>query len=192
VTDRYLVALRPMPGRHDREIRSVEEHSSRRQVVPGRAFAHTIRWRRAMRDRTQGKCARLAALWGVGKVLQSPRARMGRDAGAGQITGSTVGARTGELTARSMNRTWRAAEGRWVWIPVPQSPTATMRLAMGRFKAECVRPCVRRLSCDGPPRRPECRDCRLSLAGEWSERRDDDRNLERNHPTLAALRPERH
>lgn len=133
MTDRCLAVRYPMWAGTTRGNRSIEEHSSRRQVVPGQAFAH------ATGGGAAGAIARIeeraiGSVWGDGKVLQSPRARVGRCAGAGLVTASAAGARTGEPAARStVGRGGRLTHVgyafRW-----PQPPTATMRAAVAGFK----------------------------------------------------------
>ena len=133
VTDRCLVALRPVMGRHDQVIRSVEEHSSRRRVVPGRAFAHTVGGGAPCAIARIEERA-IGSVWGDGKVLQSPQIPEDRDAGAGLVTARSRGGSYRGARCLSDHRTWRAAEALWVRRPVPQSPMATMRAAMAGFK----------------------------------------------------------
>ena len=89
------------------------------------------------------KSARLAALCGVVKVLQSPQIPEDPDAGAGLVTATAVGARAGEPAARStIERGGRLKRSG----THPLASVARGQRALGlraTVNARCVRYCVR-------------------------------------------------
>jgi hypothetical protein len=99
-------------------------------------------WRRRVSpDRNARKCARMAALWGLVRCM-SPEIREDPDAGAGHVTASAARARAGEPAARSMGRTWRAAEA----LGYASSGLSRPGHHAGRRvrdQARCVHGCVR-------------------------------------------------
>ena len=156
----------PMTGRHDQGIRSVEEHSSRRPMS-GRAFRPSGRVAARLAAIARIEERAIGSVWGVGKVLQSPTARVDLDAGAGQVTASAAGARTGELAARPTVGAWRAAEARGVRTPVASVAHGHDVVRRVARQGHCVRECVRRASPAGG-----------RSAGEPARRSADERELD--------------
>ena len=156
----------PMTGRHDQGIRSVEEHSSRRPMS-GRAFRPSGRVAARLAAIARIEERAIGSVWGVGKVLQSPTAQVDLDAGAGQVTASAAGARTGELAARPTVGAWRAAEARGVRTPVASVAHGHDVVRRVARQGHCVRECVRRASPAGG-----------RSAGEPARRSADERELD--------------
>ena len=144
VRDRPVPARAPpMTGRHDQEIRSVEEHSSRR-AGSSLAEPSPTQWVAARLARSHAsRSARLAAYggWKGASVASSPEGPLRRCwPGHGISRGSSYrGARY-----PFDHRTWRAAEARGVRTPVASVAQEHLAGRQIRLQGRGVQRCVHR------------------------------------------------